>query len=232
LTTLRQLHVLKVFVGADGNGGNPLGVFLEGGAFSGDQRHAVATDLNFSETVFVDDTSSGKLQIFTPAAELPFAGHPLVGTAWLLHQKGFAVDALRPPAGTVPVTSDDDTTWIRGRPEWSPSMEFVQYDSPGEINALTGAPNGFGFAYCWSWEDESATLVRVRVFVPEHNIDEDEATGSGAVAFAARIGRAVTVNQGVGSLLMTQLHDDGAVSVGSAVTLTETRSYTIGTTID
>jgi predicted PhzF superfamily epimerase YddE/YHI9 len=70
--------------------------------------------------------------------------------------------------------------------------------------------------------------VRVRVFVPEHNIEEDEATGSGAVAFAAHIERAVTVNQGVGSLLMTRLHDDGAVSVGGAVKLAESREYMIG----
>jgi predicted PhzF superfamily epimerase YddE/YHI9 len=223
-----ELHVLKVFVGADGGGGNPLGVFLDGGAISAERRQAVATNLNFSETVFVDDTAPGKLQIFTPAAEVPFAGHPLVGTAWLLKREGHAVDAVRPPAGEVPVRFDGDTTWIRGRPEWSPKMEFVQYDSPAEINALTGSPDGIGFAYCWAWEEEPAGHVRVRVFVPEHNIFEDEATGSGAVAFAAHIGRAITVNQGVGSLLLTELHDDGAVSVGGAVALADSRLYTIG----
>jgi|TARA_B100001964_G_C14246932_1_gene607913 predicted PhzF superfamily epimerase YddE/YHI9 len=225
---LTRLHVLKVFVGANGRGGNPLGVFLDGGAFTTEQRQPVATSLNYSETVFVDDTITGRLQIFTPAAELPFAGHPLVGTAWLLNKEGHAIDAVRPPAGVVPVSFDGDTTWIRGRPEWSPSMEFVQYDSPSEINGLTGPPDGIGFAYCWAWEDEPGGRVRARVFVPEHNIFEDEATGSGAVVFAAHIGRAVTVNQGAGSLLMTRLHDDGAVSVGGAVTLTRTRSYTIG----
>lgn len=228
MTAPPGLHVLKVFVGADGGGGNPLGVFVAGGVFSAERRQAVATDLNFSETVFVDDPDSGALQIFTPAAELPFAGHPLVGTAWLLNHDGYAVDAVRPPAGVVPVRFDGDTTWIRGRPEWSPSMEFVQYDSPTEINALAASPDDIGFAYCWAWEDERAGLVRVRVFVPEHNIFEDEATGSGAVAFVAHVGRAVTVNQGVGSLLRTELHDDGAVSVGGAVTLTETRPYTNG----
>jgi predicted PhzF superfamily epimerase YddE/YHI9 len=226
---MSTLHVLKVFGGADGRGGNPLGVFLDGADFPSDQRQAVATDLNYSETVFVDDLTSGALQIFTPATELPFAGHPLVGTAWLLHQEGHAVEALRPPAGLVPVRFDADTTWIKSCPEWSPRMEFIQYDSPAEINALEGAPDGVGFAYCWAWENEPDGRVRVRVFVPEHNIDEDEATGAGAVAFATHIGRAVTVNQGVGSLLMTQLHDDGAVSVGGAVTPTETREYTIGT---
>ncbi|MBT3941945.1 MAG: PhzF family phenazine biosynthesis protein [Chloroflexi bacterium] len=224
------LNVLRVFVGEDGGGGNPLGVFLQGDAYPTEKRQPVATDLNYSETVFVDDPDSGALRIFTPAAELPFAGHPLVGTAWLLNKEGHAVDALRPPAGVVPVTFDGDTTWIRGRPEWSPKMDFIRYDSPEDINVLSGPPDGIGFAYCWSWEDETAGRVRVRVFVPEHNIDEDEATGSGAVAFAAHIGRAVTVNQGVGSLLKTQLHDDGAVSVGGAVTLTETRDYQNGIT--
>ena len=225
---MSTLHVLKVFVGEDGRGGNPLGVFLDGANFPPDQRQAVATDLNYSETVFVDDLTTGTLQIFTPAAELPFAGHPLVGTAWLLHQEGHALNALRPPAGLVPVRVDSDTTWIRGRPEWSPKMQFLQHTSPEEINALTGPLDGVGFAYCWAWEDEPDGRVRVRVFVPEHNIEEDEATGSGAVAFAAHIERAVTVNQGVGSLLMTRLHDDGAVSVGGAVKLAESREYMIG----
>ena len=93
---MTRLHVLKVFVGANGRGGNPLGVFLDGGAFTTEQRQPVATSLNYSETVFVDDTITGRLQIFTPAAELPFAGHPLVGTAWLLNKEGHAIDAVRP----------------------------------------------------------------------------------------------------------------------------------------
>ena len=92
---------------------------------------------------------------------------------------------------------------------------------------MEGAPDGVGFAYCWAWEDEAAERVRVRVFVPEHNIFEDEATGSGAVAFAAQIGRAVNINQGIGSSLLTALHDDGSVSVGGAVTLVETRDYSL-----
>ena len=224
-----ELYVVKVFIGPDGRGGNPLGVFLDGDAIPVTRRQAVATDLNFSETVFVDDLDSGRLHIFTPAAELPFAGHPLVGTAWLLKQQGHAVQSVNPPAGNVPVRYDNDATWIRGRPEWSPPMQFIQHRSPAAIDALEGAPDGVGFAYCWAWENEPAGRVRVRVFVPEHNIHEDEATGSGAVAFAARIGRAVTINQGAGSRLVTELHDDGSVSVGGAVALTETRSYAIGT---
>jgi len=81
---MAELHVLRVFVAPGGSGGNPLGVFLDGGAVPEGRRQAVAADLGFSETVFVDDPSAGRVRIFTPAAELPFAGHPLVGTSWLL----------------------------------------------------------------------------------------------------------------------------------------------------
>lgn len=72
-----KLHVLKVFVGEDGAGGNPLGVFLGGREVPNEARHSVAARLGFSETVFVDDPERGVLRIFTPATELPFAGHPL-----------------------------------------------------------------------------------------------------------------------------------------------------------
>ena len=80
-----------------------MGVVLEGAEVPEWDRQAVAADLGFSETVFVDDPERGELRIFTPGTELPFAGHPLVGTAWLLAQEGWGVSVLRPPAGEVRV---------------------------------------------------------------------------------------------------------------------------------
>jgi PhzF family phenazine biosynthesis protein len=67
------LHVLRVFCAADGSGGNPLGVFLDGGAVPEAERQSIATDLGFAETVFVDDAGRGELRIFTPGVELPLA---------------------------------------------------------------------------------------------------------------------------------------------------------------
>src|SRR3712207_2403526 len=110
------LHVLSVFVGEDGDGGNLLGVFLDGSAVSPGERQRTAAALGFSETVFVDDAVRGAVRIFTPGAELPFAGHPLVGTAWLLAQEGPGATVLRPPAGEVPVRFEGDLTFITGRP--------------------------------------------------------------------------------------------------------------------
>jgi PhzF family phenazine biosynthesis protein len=125
-----HLHVLKVFVGEDGAGGNPLGVFVEGSEVPEEDRQAVAADLGFSETVFVEDAASSRVRIFTPRTELPFAGHPLVGTAWLLAGEGFEVPALRPPAGEVPVRFEGDLTFISGRPEWAPDFEHFRLGSP------------------------------------------------------------------------------------------------------
>ena len=93
------LHVLRVFCAEDGSGGNHLGVFLNGAEVAEEERQGIAHELAFAETVFVDDLERAELRIFTPEVELPLAGHPLVGTAWLLREEGTSVETLRPPAG-------------------------------------------------------------------------------------------------------------------------------------
>lgn len=120
---MTTLQVLRVFVGPDGRGGNPLGVFLDGAAIPAGRRQAVAAELGFSETVFVDDMATGSIRIFLPNTEAAFAGHPAVGTAWLLETVGIPIDALHPPAGEVPIRRDGERTWIRARAEWSPGRD-------------------------------------------------------------------------------------------------------------
>ena len=99
-----EVRVPRVFCAADGSFGNPLGVVRDGPAVPAGDRQALARHLGYSETVFVDDAASGLIAIYTPEVELPFAGHPSVGTAWMLLAEGVGLDALRPPAGTVPST--------------------------------------------------------------------------------------------------------------------------------
>ena len=69
-------------------GGNPLAVFPSGLGLETEQMQAVARELNLSETVFVlppeEPDHTRRLRIFTPGTELPFAGHPTIGTAHLL----------------------------------------------------------------------------------------------------------------------------------------------------
>jgi predicted PhzF superfamily epimerase YddE/YHI9 len=228
LSPMAELHVLRVFVASDGTGGNPLGVFLDGAAVPTGRRQAVAADLGFSETVFVDDAAAGGVRIFTPAAELPFAGHPLVGTSWLLARERTAVAVLRPPAGEVPTFLDGDgVTWIRGRAEWAPEMDFRQLGDPGQVDALDGAPDGLGFVDCWAWEDEAAGRVRARVFAPRYGIAEDEATGAAAVRLVSQLGRPLVIRQGTGSLLRARPGPGGTAEVGGEVVLDQVRDYPV-----
>ncbi len=74
-------------------GGNPLAVVLEADGLTDSQMQAIAREFNLSETVFVQNSArpahSAKMRIFTPRSEVPFAGHPTIGTATLLaHLKG------------------------------------------------------------------------------------------------------------------------------------------------
>src|SRR2546423_3067670 len=83
MTTLRY-EIVDVFTDRPFTG-NPLAVVFGGDALSGDQMQALAREFNLSETVFVLPPTTGeatyRLRIFTPGAELPFAGHPSVGAA-------------------------------------------------------------------------------------------------------------------------------------------------------
>src|SRR6266700_322068 len=93
-------------------GGNPLAVFLDGRGLDDAVMQQIAREMNLSESVFLFPPSSpdcvAALRIFTPARELPFAGHPTVGTAWVLAAHGMAPpDAARfvleEKIGPVPV---------------------------------------------------------------------------------------------------------------------------------
>ena len=224
---MATLHVLRVFPGADGSHGNPLGVFLDGAEVPPGARQAVAFDLGFAETVFVDDAASGRARIYAPEVEMPFAGHPTVGTAWLLREEGHSPAALHVPAGELAVRFEGEFTWVEARPEWSPPFEYVELASVADVDALTGAPDGLGLAYCWAWEDEAAGRVRARSFVPDAGIYEDEATGSAALALSSRVGRPIEVRQGRGSVLAARPTGDGRAEVGGRVLLDEVRDYTV-----
>lgn len=224
---MATLHVLRVFSDEAGAHGNPLGVFLDGAEVPEERRQAVATDLGFSETVCVDDAATGRCRIFTPGLELPFAGHPSVGTAWLLAQERAAVEALRPPAGEVAVRREGELTFVAARAEWSPPWQLVELGGSAEVERLTGPPGDEQLVYCWAWEDEAAGAVRSRCWSLEDGIGEDEATGSAAIMLAAALGRPLAIRQGRGSLLQAAPLDQGRAEVGGRVVLDETRDYAI-----
>lgn len=220
-----ELHVVRVFCAPEGGGGNPLGVFLDGGAVGERDRQPIATELGFPETVFVDDAHEGAVRIYTPGEELDFAGHPMVGTAWLLARERDPVDILRPPAGEIPVRSEGELTFVAGRPEWGPKWEFVQVDSAEEVEGLEGPPGGKPLVGVWAWLDEAGGVIRERVFGSGVGVKEDEATGSAAVRLSARLRRPLDIRQGRGSRILARPLADGMVEIGGRVELDEVRDH-------
>ncbi len=106
--------------------GNQLAVITGAAGFSGDRMQAVARELNFSETAFImdGDPESGlyDVRIFTPLHEVPFAGHPTLGTAYIirqeLHHGADGPIVLNLKAGRIPVTVAPDSQgaevyWMR-----------------------------------------------------------------------------------------------------------------------
>ena len=83
----RRFHTLDVFTD-EPLSGNPLAVILDAEGLDTPRMQAIAREFNLSETVFVleprDPVNSARIRIFTPGRELPFAGHPTIGTAVLL----------------------------------------------------------------------------------------------------------------------------------------------------
>lgn len=220
-----RLDVLRVFVGPDGRGGNLLGVFIDPGPLGDYDPQRIAADLGYSETVFVDDRPSARVRIFTPSLELPLAGHPLVGTSWILHRDGPAPAVLRPPAGEVPTWQDGDLTWIQARPADAPDFDLVQLASAEEIDALQTSPDGGGKTVAWAWIDEGAGLMRVRAFLPDLGVPEDEATGSAAIRLCAAAGKTLEIRQGAASVIYARPADVGTVAVGGRVAAVEQRPY-------
>lgn len=101
-------------------GGNPLAVFTDAYGLSDASMQALARQMNLSETVFVLPSSqaNARLRIFTPALELPFAGHPTLGAAAVLYrQQGFN-DAftLETNAGVISIAHQDGLFTLQAKP--------------------------------------------------------------------------------------------------------------------
>ncbi|HUB99485.1 MAG TPA: PhzF family phenazine biosynthesis protein, partial [Solirubrobacterales bacterium] len=211
---MATLHVLRVFCDEAGEWGNPLGVFLDGTEVPAEQCQAVAHELGFSETVFVDDAARGEIRIFTPGLELEFAGHPTVGTAWLLAREGIECDALRPPAGEIAVRTEGDLTYVTARAQWSPPWELIELEEPVDIDALDGPLDGReDEIYVWAWLDQAAGIVRSRCWSLADGVGEDEATGSAAIMLAAALDREIEIHQGQGSRLYATPLGEGRAEV-------------------
>ena len=117
-------RLLNVFTrGAEVFSGNPLCVFENGSAFDDRTMQALARQFNLSETTFILPSSraSARVRIFTPSYEMPFAGHPTLGTAHVCRALGLGGNelTLEMAAGVIPVSAEADRWTLQANaPRW------------------------------------------------------------------------------------------------------------------
>jgi len=132
----RAYHLVDVFTDR-AFGGNPLAVFLDGKGMSDALMQAIAKEFNLSETTFVlppqDPANDFGVRIFTPANELPMAGHPTVGTTFVLTRAGL----VRPGTGRTAITLEEGVgpipvaiDWKDGQPFFIEMQQPVPWFSP------------------------------------------------------------------------------------------------------
>ncbi|HWT03874.1 MAG TPA: PhzF family phenazine biosynthesis protein [Pyrinomonadaceae bacterium] len=190
-----RYHIVDVFTDR-AFGGNPLAVLTNGRGISSELMQSIAKELNLSETTFVlppDDPSNDyRVRIFTPGSELPMAGHPTVGTAFVLareHMIRLGGDEvtiqLEEGVGTIPV----DITFRDGAPDliWmqQPLPTFgPRFDDPRTVAETLSVPPealdetlpievvscGVPFLYVPLKSLEAARSIRLRLDVWERGL--------------------------------------------------------------
>jgi trans-2,3-dihydro-3-hydroxyanthranilate isomerase len=137
----RRIRVVDVFTDKS-LAGNQLAVVFDGKDLSARLMQRIAREMNFSETTFVlppdNAAHAARIRIFTPAVELPFAGHPTLGTAWVLIDEGVVPKTqkefvLEENVGPVPVRADGTMVWMT-----HPRLSFGQVVPHKQVAAALG----------------------------------------------------------------------------------------------
>jgi trans-2,3-dihydro-3-hydroxyanthranilate isomerase len=143
---MRRYTIVDVFTDTPLQG-NPVAVFTDATGLPADVMQRAARELNLSETVFVlrSEHAHLRVRIFTPAVELPFAGHPILGAAFVVGRAmGSPVVRLETGLGVVPVTltrAGGGADPVYGEME-QPIPSFEQFEAGGELLTALGIPAG------------------------------------------------------------------------------------------
>jgi trans-2,3-dihydro-3-hydroxyanthranilate isomerase len=135
----RKFYIVDVFA-QEKYSGNQLAVFREAGSLSSDEMQSIAREMHFSETTFIlsDEPREGgyDVRIFTPEREVPFAGHPTLGTAFVIQREILGGQGeeitLNLKVGPIPVNFEnpgnpDEVLWMRqNRPHFGLLLEPEQ----------------------------------------------------------------------------------------------------------
>jgi trans-2,3-dihydro-3-hydroxyanthranilate isomerase len=122
--------------------GNPAAIFLDGSDLAADRMQRIAREMNLSETTFVLPGQNGgdaRIRIFTPVNELPFAGHPMLGTAIVLGESMSGNQIrLETAMGMIPFLFDRSLGGIRSARMQQPIPTWGRYEHADELLPALG----------------------------------------------------------------------------------------------
>jgi trans-2,3-dihydro-3-hydroxyanthranilate isomerase len=155
-------RILNVFAESVWSG-NALAVFEDGSALSDEEMQALALQLNLSETTFLlpSTTATAQMRIFTPSFEMPFAGHPTLGTAHVVRALFGCGDqlTLETLAGVIPVTAEGDTWTLKAN---SPRARDAEATASELANMLGIEEEAVRERPMWIDTGSEQLLVRLR----------------------------------------------------------------------
>ena len=213
-------HLLRVFVDADDNYGDPASVVVDEGRHISDaERQTIARRLNTGETIFVNDLATVNISVVHPQGEIGFAGVGVLGAAWLLTKlRGKPTTELQARDGKITVWQKDDFTWARASLSIMPPWNYEQLDSSEAVDQIKlEDTTDWQHTMAWAWIDEAKGLVRARTFATDWDIPEAQGNGSGAMVLAARLKRSIEIKHGQGSVIFAKPADNDCADIGGRV---------------
>lgn len=217
-----EVNVVRVFVDNNRNFGSLISIVLdEDGQISPDKRQELTKHLGFSETVFINNLKNADVSIYSLQGEIPFAGTPLVGTAWFIEKTlGKQIDKVISRSKPIKIVHDEDLLWVAaGDTSTLPDWNLEQLKSPKEVEKIDASSRPANdHSYVWAWIDQSSknARVRARTFAPGWDIPEEEANGSGSMLLSATTGRSLIIHHGKGSIIRAKSGSTG-IAVGGLV---------------
>lgn len=211
---------VKVFVNNEGEYGNLHSIiFDESKKLNNKTRQHIAKKTGLSETVFINNKTTGDIDIFNPVETCPFAGSALLGTASFLNTiNKTPLTHLISSGKKIVFWQKGKIIYIRMKKTLLPPWNYKQLENPTVVNNVTvESTYQLKHTVIWSWINKEKGIIRARTFASDWGIPEDEANGSGSMGLAAQLGQELKVHHGKGSIIYANSLSDEYAETGGKV---------------
>lgn len=220
-------HFFHVFTDQSGEYGDLASVVVdEGQHISDDKRQNIARELNTGETIFINDVVSANISVMHPQGEIDFAGVGILAASWQLTKlRGKPTEQIQGRGGTITTRQDGELTWARAGLTTLPPWNYRQLESPEAVERIMlKETETLEHTMMWAWIDEAKGLIRARTFATDWDIPEAQGNGSGSMVLAAKLGRAIEIKHGEGSVIFAKPAPGDCADIGGRVIQASTGS--------